>query len=425
MIWRRRLATVQRGGWRRRVLTAESLEARQLLAGDAAAAGEKAEGLAIVTTDAFVDGNDFAPVASFVDVLIEAPFDFSAAASGYEIDLSFVGAPTGLRFTSASAVPFGDPLFVGQTPITLGIGESLQATDFLNSGTATLADGKALLRAHFTVDVGVSGVFDLAFDPVFTTLVDRNAQPFALSELRGGTVVVGVGQEVQLSVADAQAIEGDSGVTNMLFTVQLSAAAASDVQIDYFTTSQTAISGQDYNDAVSTLIIPAGQTTAQIAVEVLGDTIVEPDETFVLTLANPVGVSVVDGAAIGTILDDDVIGTQPPWQFADNPLDVNANGSVTPQDVIILINEINANGSRTLPTPDVDFAPPPYLDPNGDGAISPADVIAVVNFLNGQSIQARQESAPVAVEATEGGLAGVQAADAAVALLFDLDEDEA
>lgn len=396
-------------------LRIENLESRRLLAGDAAAAA-KVEGLAIVTSDAVVVGNELGPVAGFVDVLVEAPSGFVGAASGYEIDLSFVGDPAGITFTGASPVPLGDALFVGQQPITLGSGGSLKATDFLNSGTAALTDGKALLRANFTVDVGVSGVFTLEFDSAFTNIVDRNAQPFAVEELRGGTVSVGSVAIPQASVLDAQVVEGDSGATPMAFTVQLSAAAAQDVQVDYFTTSQTATSGLDYSDAVGTLTIPAGATSGQIIVNVLGDEIVEANETFRLTLTSPVGVSLNDAQAVGTILDDDVVGNPAPWQNAELHEDINANGIVTPQDVIILVNDINANGSRVLPAPSGAQAPPPFYDANGDGSLTPADVVAVVNLLNQQTQQATAKH--------ELAADGISAADAAVSVLFSSDDEE-
>ena len=75
-----------------------------------------------------------------------------------------------------------------------------------------------------------------------------------------------------------------------------------------------------------------------------------------------------------------------PWQ---NPLlheDVNASGAVSPQDVLILIRDLNENGGRTLPNPPVPpFTPPPFLDPSGDNILSPLDVLTVIRYLNSQA----------------------------------------
>ena len=36
------------------------------------------------------------------------------------------------------------------------------------------------------------------------------------------------------------------------------------------------------------------------------------------------------------------------WRNSDNPLDVNADGQVTAQDALVLVQEVNANGSHAL-----------------------------------------------------------------------------
>ena len=61
-------------------------------------------------------------------------------------------------------------------------------------------------------------------------------------------------------------------------------------------------------------------------------------------------------------------------------LDVDADGSITPLDVLTVINDINVNGIRTLPTNVPDTAP--YVDTNGNGQSDPLDVLEVVNYLN-------------------------------------------
>jgi hypothetical protein len=65
--------------------------------------------------------------------------------------------------------------------------------------------------------------------------------------------------------------------------------------------------------------------------------------------------------------------------------DVNGDGLVTPLDVLILINEINRDGARTLvPRTIADPGLPLFLDSNADGDLTAADVLAVINMLNWQ-----------------------------------------
>ena len=63
----------------------------------------------------------------------------------------------------------------------------------------------------------------------------------------------------------------------------------------------------------------------------------------------------------------------------DNWADVNADGVVTPQDVLILINAINSSGAQDLVAA---ASAAPYVDTNKDGVLSAADVLAVINTIN-------------------------------------------
>lgn len=74
------------------------------------------------------------------------------------------------------------------------------------------------------------------------------------------------------------------------------------------------------------------------------------------------------------------------WQNPRNPLDVNDDGVVTPLDVLLLINDLNARGTRPLPIPpSPPSLAPPYLDVNGDNVIGPLDALIVINYLNAMS----------------------------------------
>jgi hypothetical protein len=68
-------------------------------------------------------------------------------------------------------------------------------------------------------------------------------------------------------------------------------------------------------------------------------------------------------------------------------LDVNADGSVSPLDVLIIVNFLNFAGASSIPVAGLE-PPPPYRDVNGDNFISPLDVLEVINFINSRSNQA-------------------------------------
>jgi hypothetical protein len=108
-----------------------------------------------------------------------------------------------------------------------------------------------------------------------------------------------------LSVDDVTVTEGDAGATTASFTVRLSAASASAVTVGYATANQTATAGSDYQAASGTLSFAQGALTRTVNVNVLGDSAVETDETFVLNLSGAIGANVADGQGVGTISDDD------------------------------------------------------------------------------------------------------------------------
>lgn len=71
------------------------------------------------------------------------------------------------------------------------------------------------------------------------------------------------------------------------------------------------------------------------------------------------------------------------WRNTVNPFDVNGDGTVTPADVLLMINAINHHGARQLPERTAEQPGPPwFLDPNGDGRLTPKDVLTVINHLN-------------------------------------------
>ncbi|TPW10283.1 MAG: cell wall/surface repeat-containing protein, partial [Acidimicrobiaceae bacterium] len=99
--------------------------------------------------------------------------------------------------------------------------------------------------------------------------------------------------------------EGDTGTKTALFVVSIPTPASVDITFDYATADGTATDGSDYNGGSGTgLVIPVGTTSYSFSVQVYGDTLVESDETFTLTISNsnaPLGNTV--GTA--TIINDD------------------------------------------------------------------------------------------------------------------------
>lgn len=107
-----------------------------------------------------------------------------------------------------------------------------------------------------------------------------------------------------LAIGDASVVEGNSGVTDLVFPVTLSTASASPVTVAYQTADGTAVSG-DYNPTSGTLTFAPGELSHGVTVSVVGDTTFEPNEFFFVNLSGASGATILDGQGAGTIVNDD------------------------------------------------------------------------------------------------------------------------
>ncbi len=108
-----------------------------------------------------------------------------------------------------------------------------------------------------------------------------------------------------ISIGDETDAEGDSGTTDLTFSVSLSNASTSTVTVDFGTQDDTAQAGTDYEVTSGTVTFAPGEVSKLVTVPVNGDTANEPDETFNVTLSNPVNAVIAIGTGVGTILNDD------------------------------------------------------------------------------------------------------------------------
>ncbi|NJC28807.1 hypothetical protein GGR79_000274 [Xanthomonas arboricola] len=144
------------------------------------------------------------------------------------------------------------------------------------------------------------------------TDTDNNAADFATgapaprNAASPARLCSGGGQPIA-TLADVSQAEGNSGSRSFVFTLSLSQpAGAGGVSFTAATADGTATAGSDYVALpASSVRIAAGERSASITVEVLGDTTPEPDETFALQISGLTGALPATLSATGTILNDD------------------------------------------------------------------------------------------------------------------------
>ena len=108
-----------------------------------------------------------------------------------------------------------------------------------------------------------------------------------------------------LTINDVSVVEGNVGSTNAVFTVSLSPVSGRSVTVSYAAANGTATNGVDFNGSGGSLTFLSGETNKTISVAVVGDTAIEPNETFFVNLTSPGNAAFAKSQGVGTILNDD------------------------------------------------------------------------------------------------------------------------
>ena len=215
---------------------------------------------------------------------------------------------TNLTFTVTLSAASGQQVTVDYADATTGTATS--GTDYtaIAGGTLTFAAG----TTSQTFNVSVTGdTLDEANETVVVSLSSATNATVSNTAGTGTGTITDDDDAPTLSIASASVTEGDSGTTNLTFTVTLSAASGQQVTVDYAdATTGTATSGTDYTAiAGGTLTFTAGTTSRTFDVAVTGDVLAESNETVVVTLSNAGNATISTGTGTGTITDNDATPT--------------------------------------------------------------------------------------------------------------------
>ena len=174
-----------------------------------------------------------------------------------------------------------------------------------------------------------------------------------------------------LSISDRTVSEGDSGTINATFTVTLAGSVMQPVSVAFAASGVTAGEGTDFNAASGTLNF-ASASSQTITVQVRGDKLDEPNETFQVVLSNPTNAAISDGTGVGAITDNDL---RP--ELRVNSLTATESNSATS---VVFTVSLSAPSAQTVTVN--------YKTVNGT-AIAPADYTAkdltTLTFLPGQT----------------------------------------
>ncbi len=89
---------------------------------------------------------------------------------------------------------------------------------------------------------------------------------------------------------------------NASFTVTLSASSANTITVNYATADGSATAPRDYVSVSGTVTFNPGETTKPIIVQIVGEFVNEPNETYSVNLSNPTNATIAgSGIGLGTI----------------------------------------------------------------------------------------------------------------------------
>lgn len=220
--------------------------------------------------------------------------------------------------------------------------------------------------------------------------------------------------------------EGSAGRSAKTYTVKLNRESGQTVTVDYAaapTGVNPATAVADFFPASGTLTFQPGETMKTFTVDVVGDTIDEPNETFAIGL-NSSTANVTASTTI-TITDDDAT---PTFSVAPMTMDEGDTGSVvvfpvrlsnpSSEDTVFTVADNPGTATATGTDPgDID-----YLEPTSPLTIPAGQTVGYVYFLaNGDEVFETNESMTVELTPTSLNLASATAKTAALTLNNDDD----
>ncbi|TRT93652.1 MAG: calcium-binding protein [Microcystis aeruginosa Ma_OC_LR_19540900_S633] len=157
-----------------------------------------------------------------------------------------------------------------------------------------------------TITVAVNGDTKVESNETFfvnLSNLQTNGRNVTLADNQGQGTILNDDTSVTLAVSPSSVTE--DGTTNLVYTFTRSGVTTDALTVNY-TVEGTATNGTDYTSIPTSVTFAAGSSTATVTVDPTADTIVESDETVVLTLASGTGYTIGTSTPVtGTITNDD------------------------------------------------------------------------------------------------------------------------
>ncbi|HEV8578898.1 MAG TPA: Calx-beta domain-containing protein [Thermoanaerobaculia bacterium] len=201
---------------------------------------------------------------------------------------------TSMVFPATLSCPSAQPVTVA---FTTADGTATAGSDYVaTSGSLTFQPGET----SKDVVVPILGELTVEDDETLSVVLSE-AQGAATRYAQGtGTILT---DDVTVSLSSLRMLEGNSTI-KFLVDFTLNAPLSVPASFSWATANGTAAAGSDYTAGSGAITFQPGETRKPITLELLGDTVVEGDETFQVNLTNVVNL-IAPPVLTVTLLDDD------------------------------------------------------------------------------------------------------------------------
>ncbi len=247
------------------------------------------------------------PTISVSDATQSFETDGGAGAIFFRVSLS---APSSQQTSVLFHV--GEDPSAGNALATVGSGNCSAGEDFIDGGDFFVTIPANTNTAPFT-DVSVTTCGDNRdeFDERFLVTISSPSPALTIADNQAVGLIIDDDPLPTLSIAGTTQVEGNAGQANASFAVTLNRASGKTVSAQPTLANGTATGGApcggtvDFvNTALPVVTLNPGQTTGTVSVPVCGDVTFEANQTFTVSLTNPINAT-VGGNATGTITNDD------------------------------------------------------------------------------------------------------------------------
>jgi hypothetical protein len=175
------------------------------------------------------------------------------------------------------------------------------------SGTLTFGPGET----SKTISVNVLGDVLSEASETFLVNLSNGSANVAIADNQGQATIQNEDAPPTMQIDNVTVGEGNGApAVSITFAVTLSKIAGQTITVDYATAPGTARTPADFTAVSGTLTFAPGETSKTLpSVAVVGDVLIENDETVFMNLSHPNGATFADSKGQGTILDDDAGGT--------------------------------------------------------------------------------------------------------------------